>query len=362
MKFDRVKFFQGFRPWYKAETGLALAQDKVDALEFLLSQFESDPAWTAVPEVAYALATIHIETFWPKSGKRYEPIVEGGSNAYFKKYDGRDDLGNNQPGDGLRFKGRGYVQITGRKNYTKFTKLLNVDLLGNPNLALDPVISFKIMSIGMFNGIFTGKKLGTYVSATKKDYVKARGVINGNDRAREIAGYADVLEDILAEALITGVVETVPVETVTAQPVQLVEPVVEVELISATSTDSNLAHEEGTLTKIGNKLNAAYTAAGTAAAGMIAWFSSSPAHIIYAVMGAVALLGITYMIINALRANSKEKQEALARVERERLEAELKLQRDRQAFELQKLTIQSAMHKDLNTVKLVTSTQLDPTQ
>ena len=49
-------------------------------------------------------------------------------------YEGRDDLGNTQPGDGVRFKGRGLIQLTGRDNYTKFSKAMNQDFIAQPQL------------------------------------------------------------------------------------------------------------------------------------------------------------------------------------------------------------------------------------
>ena len=54
-------------------------------------------------------------------------------------YEGRRDLGNTQPGDGVRFKGRGLIMITGRANYARYGHLLNLPLLETPALAADPV-------------------------------------------------------------------------------------------------------------------------------------------------------------------------------------------------------------------------------
>ena len=53
-------------------------------------------------------------------------------------YEGRKDLGNTEPGDGRRFKGRGLIQLTGRANYARYGTLLNLDLVGQPALAADP--------------------------------------------------------------------------------------------------------------------------------------------------------------------------------------------------------------------------------
>ncbi len=52
-----------------------------------------------------------------------------------KEYEGRKDLGNTRPGDGMRYKGRGLVQLTGRANYTKTGRELNLNLVDDPGLA-----------------------------------------------------------------------------------------------------------------------------------------------------------------------------------------------------------------------------------
>jgi predicted chitinase len=135
------------------------------------------------------------------------PIVERGSLDYFRRYDADTPLGhrlgNTQDGDGMRFRGRGYVQITGRANYGHLGQLLGMGnaLIENPDLALDPKIAYKIMSVGMRQGSFTGKKLGDYLNSTAHDYVNARRIINGTDRAEVIADYAAKLEAILKAAI-----------------------------------------------------------------------------------------------------------------------------------------------------------------
>lgn len=175
-------FFSSAR---KALFGGSLKQSQVDGLNQLASSWEvygdSD-----LRRFAYVLATALHET-----GKTMEPIHEKGGTAYFTRhYEGRKDLGNTQKGDGAKYHGRGFVQITGRRNYRDWSRRLGVDLLGIPDLALNPVHAGRIIVQGMMEGTFTGKELADYINADECDFVGARRIINGTDRASLIAGYA----------------------------------------------------------------------------------------------------------------------------------------------------------------------------
>lgn len=189
MKFDRKIFFDTYKEQFSAK----LTQGQVNGLEKLLGFLENDPELTDLRWVAYMLATVKHEC-----ADRWQPIEEFASG---KQYEGREDLGNVQPGDGPRYKGRGYVQITGRANYRKFSRLLDIDLVGSPKLALDPPTSYKIMSLGMRKGLFTGKELDDYIHDTICDYRNARRIINALDQADKIMRYAQKLETTLRDSL-----------------------------------------------------------------------------------------------------------------------------------------------------------------
>jgi putative chitinase len=130
---------------------------------------------------AYVLAT----AFHESARFRYMEEIASG-----EAYEGRATLGNTQRGDGVRFKGRGFVQLTGRRNYTDWSKRLSLDLLANPDQVLDRAIAARILVQGCMLGTFTGAGLGKYLTAAKADFVNARRVVNGTDKAGMIAGYA----------------------------------------------------------------------------------------------------------------------------------------------------------------------------
>ena len=167
-----------------------LSQSQVDGLKTLLVATEGLP----VTHRAYMLATTYHET-----AGTMQPIVERGARAYFAKYEagtpiGRR-LGNILPGEGYLYRGRGYVQLTGRDNYIRAGAELGVLLAQSPDIALLPDIAARILRHGMQEGWFTGKTLSDYLPG---DYVNARRIINGKDKATLIAGHARAFEVALS--------------------------------------------------------------------------------------------------------------------------------------------------------------------
>jgi len=136
--------------------------------------------------IAYVLATAHHES---ALGKYTTELASG------RAYEGRRDLGNTEPGDGPKYRGRGYVQLTGRRGYEGYTRLITqpefgISIVQHPERAGEPAIAARILAHGMRSGGFTGKSLADFGADGGFDYVGARRIVNGTDRAQSIASIA----------------------------------------------------------------------------------------------------------------------------------------------------------------------------
>lgn len=200
-------FFAALRP---APFG-NLSQSQVSGINALLAAMLS--AGWPISFAAYGLATAAHETAKPIDGKlvrTMEPIKEVGGAEYFRKhYDITGnrtkalELGNDQPGDGPKYAGRGYVQLTGKANYAEAGGKLGVDLVNGPDRALEAEIAARIMIRGMSAGWFTGKALSSFLpssgTATFEMFRRARRIVNGTDRDAEIAVIALQFQAALAK-------------------------------------------------------------------------------------------------------------------------------------------------------------------
>lgn len=161
--------------------GGRITETQFSRLDILIGEALRAPGITA-EILAYILATAHWET------DRFIAMEEYASGV---AYEGREDLGNREPGDGKRFKGRGFPHLTGRKNYEWGSLTSGVDLIAAPERASDPEISAVLIVTGMLTGAFTGVGLGKFIRDGKVDFINARKVHNGLDRAETIADIAE---------------------------------------------------------------------------------------------------------------------------------------------------------------------------
>ena len=181
-------FFDRIRPLFISG---ALTAAQVAGIQCKLDAFGT--AGAPLAYVAYGLGT----SFW-ETGQKMQPVREIGRGKG-KPY--------GRPGrNGAQIPyGRGDVQLTWDDNYERADDELGLkgSLIANYDRALETEISARIMVRGMLEGWFTGRKLATYLPAvgfaSLAEFAQARRIINGTDRAAQIATYAAVFQDALAD-------------------------------------------------------------------------------------------------------------------------------------------------------------------
>lgn len=170
MPIDRDAFFAAVR---RNPFGGLMHQGQVDGINAILDAWEARADMTDLRWLAYMLAT----TFW-ETARTMQPIEEygkGKGRPYGKVINGQV------------YYGRGYVQLTWIENYAKMAALTGADLVGHPELALEPKIAALIMFEGMKDGLFTGLGLLYFFNGKADDPEGARRIINGTDHADDIA-------------------------------------------------------------------------------------------------------------------------------------------------------------------------------
>lgn len=128
-------------------------------------------------QTAYVLATTEWET-----AQTFKPVRE----AFWMREEWRKKNFVYYP-----FYGRGLVQLTWLRNYQLYSKILGIDLVKNPDLAMDSNIALFILVHGFKTGTFTGRKITDYINENRTDFVGARRCINGTDKASTIANLAE---------------------------------------------------------------------------------------------------------------------------------------------------------------------------
>jgi putative chitinase len=170
MTFNKTTFFDSVRANL---FGGSLAQSQVDGINFILREWRRRYDFGGDHRhLSYMFATSHLETAYT-----HLPIKEYGSQSYL------------QGQEYWPYIGRGFVMLTWEENYAKASDITGEDLVAYPDDAMQPDIAAVIMFSGMEEGWFTGKALSDYFSDTVDDPVNARRIINGTDRAEEIAGF-----------------------------------------------------------------------------------------------------------------------------------------------------------------------------
>jgi predicted chitinase len=205
MRIDRRIVFAGLR---NAVFGGRLGQGQVEGIEAVLTRFcargWAEPRW-----LAYMLATAHHETGGTMQAVRetFAPTDEeavarlerawraGRLPTVTMPYWRRDP-------EGRSYYGRGLVQITHRENYAKMSRVTGLDLVAEPDLALRPDVASTILVVGMTEGLFSGARLSDFFSGTTADWIGARKIVNGTDRAKKIAVTARTFDAAIRAGLV----------------------------------------------------------------------------------------------------------------------------------------------------------------
>ncbi|QRM54705.1 hypothetical protein [Sinorhizobium sp. BG8] len=174
----------------------ALTQPQVRGLTAIIDKWEATMPGNDDRWLAYMLATTHYET-----GRTMQPVRETFAPTDDKAIAILDRAFNagrlpwvsrpywNKDAQGRTWLGRGLVQLTHEANYQKMTNETGIDLVSDPALAMDLKVAVDIMFIGMTKGSFTGKKLADFFAPGKGDWVNARKIINGLDKAALVGSY-----------------------------------------------------------------------------------------------------------------------------------------------------------------------------
>ena len=187
--FDRIRTLTG-----------PLSQAQVDGFETILAASAGLP----VTHRAYLLATA-----WHETARTMQPVREtlaATDDKAIARLEAAFAKGKlpwvrtpywRKDSQGRSWLGRGYVQLTHETNYRRAGRELGVDLVGNPDVAMQPTVAAQVLVRGCAEGWFTGKKLADYLPG---DYIGARRVVNGTDKAAQIAAYAETFEAALVAA------------------------------------------------------------------------------------------------------------------------------------------------------------------
>lgn len=249
MKFDRSKFFAGYRQEFKS-----LDQTQVEGLERLLWGVETYYGWwDNIDQIANAFCQIKHET-----AHSFHPCVEGyylGDSKAPNYYTGNTDRVRRFQASLRYFPhiGRGDIQLTWEENYRdqngyvrkyfpeivaefEARTLQRFDLVAHPEQALDGKISFCIVTIGMHKGTFRpGHTLDRYINANHVDHFNARDIVNGDKHykqkpsgtkigdviVRDARRFAQILRTSLIDATENDIVETPGISLPTEQAAEL---------------------------------------------------------------------------------------------------------------------------------------------
>lgn len=174
-----------------------MVQSQVDGINAILARDAKAPQDPRF--LAYELATAYWETAHTMQAVR-ETLASSDDEAIriLESSFSRGRMPNvktpywRKDGQGRSWLGRGLVQLTHRDNYEKLAAATGHDLVNHPDKAMELPVAVDVMFTGMTKGLFTGAKLADFFTSSRTDFLNARRIINGSDKAKEVADIANI--------------------------------------------------------------------------------------------------------------------------------------------------------------------------
>ncbi|WP_198021451.1 lytic transglycosylase domain-containing protein [Burkholderia sp. WSM2232] len=175
----------------------------------MMRQYPSTFSECKTSYLAYMLSTARVESYDWHNGIFFGPFTESisyadaeanygcGPTATLTHKNRAISNENTSIGDGYKYRGRGLVQLTFKKAYRRFNGVAGTDLVQNPDKVLELPLAVQIMMCGMRDGTFSGARLSDFLDSETPDYVGARAIINGSDKASQFAFYAKKFEQLI---------------------------------------------------------------------------------------------------------------------------------------------------------------------
>lgn len=198
---DRKTFFDAVRT---ALFGGRLGKAQVAGMEAVLDAWDATRADGDRRWLAYMLAACFHET-----AATMQPVREtlaasdAAAAARLESAWSRGRLGAvktpywRADAEGKFWLGRGLVQLTHKANYERMSRETGIDLVADPGRAMEMDVAVAILFAGMEKGLFTGKRLADYFTGGRSDWVNARRIINGLDRAADVAAHGRIFHRAL---------------------------------------------------------------------------------------------------------------------------------------------------------------------
>ncbi|MBB3591982.1 hypothetical protein FHX08_002326 [Rhizobium sp. BK529] len=174
----------------------SLTPAQIEGMNAIIDYWDANLATADRRWLAYILATAFHETAYTMqpvretlatSDSRAVEILEtafaSGRLSWVKTPYWRPDE------DGKSWLGRGLVQLTHRRNYEAMSEVTGIDLVAQPDRAMEMAPAVAILIEGMLRGSFTSHRLSDHLNEEKEDWVNARRIVNGTDRAEKLAEY-----------------------------------------------------------------------------------------------------------------------------------------------------------------------------